>query len=450
MNNFDNFENVIPIIDDVIRPCYLNKIQEIILQQVWQGKTYSEIAKHYNYDAEYVKTKGCELWQLLSKSFGTKIGKNTFVPFMRSQINTIETNPKFSRQSEMTAPNETKREQIYWTTAPDVSAFRGRNKELTQLYDCIQKPCYRSIVVSGMAGCGKTTLATKFAQEVGDQFDYVIWFSLNKSFSIKALLKNYLQIFAPQGEVFSGNSSDNINVSSLLSKFLECLRTYRCLLIIDNLDSIFESNREAFSYPKNSEEYTQLLRCLVATEHQSLSLFTCNIKPKVLEYYASNRVYFMRLRGLDHASIAQIYRNRLKTNLSELEWQSLIEYCNYNPQIINIFATNINNVLEGNFDWALKELSLLQEIGHILEKELSSLSEIEKEIIYWLAINCSYPKNEIFKQRIFRFRLKSRLQESFIFLQERGLILRKDNNYILQPLIKDYIQKKLISIGLQS
>jgi DNA replication protein DnaC len=447
INNSYSFENVIPIIDDVIRPCYLNKIQEIILKQVWEGKTYSEIAQHYNYDAEYIKTKGCELWKLLSKSFGTKIAKSTFVPFMRSQMSSLENNLKFAREDERTIDIKIPSERIYWATAPDVGNFQGRKAELAELNNWSRELCCRSIVISGMVGCGKTTLATKFAKEVSDRFDYVIWFSLTESLSVKTLLKNYLQIFASQEEGLLLDNSDNI--SSLLTTFIEYLRSYRCLLIIDNLDSILESNCATISYRQNSEEYAQLLRCLVATDHQSLSIFTSNIKPKVLQYYASDRVFFMNIDGLKQSTIDLVYRNRLKTNLTELEWQSLTQYCHYNPQIVNIFATNIDNILEEDFDWTLKEIALLKEISSLLEKELNNLSELEKEIVYWLAINCSCPKKELLERRVSYFRPKSQLQESFNFLKERGLICKQGGNYILQPLMKDYIQKKLIAIGLQ-
>lgn len=446
INNSYSFENVIFIVDDVIRPSYLNKIQEIILKQVWEGKTYSEIASLYNYDAEYIKTKGCELWKLLSKSFGTQISKSNFVPFMRSQISLLESK---AHQPQITQTVTIEREKIHWNTAPDVTDFQGRTAELTKLSHWSQEPSCRSIVISGMVGCGKSILAAKFAQQVSSQFDYVIWFSLSESIPVKALLRNYLEIFISAKDRNGVNFSDDL--SNLLNKFLEYLRAYRCLLIIDDLDSILESDCATIYYRQNAEEYSQLLRCLVATYHQSLSIFTSNIKPKMLEYYTSSRVFFMHLQGLKQSTLNLIYRNRLKTNLTELQWHSLSKYCVYNPQIINIFTSNINNILlEEDFAWTLKEISLLKEIADLIEKELKNLSELEKEIVYWLAINCSCPKSELLERRVSHFRRTiSQLQESFSILKKRGLIYKKENDYVLQPLIKDYIQKKLIEIGLQ-
>ncbi|AFZ34366.1 NB-ARC domain protein [Stanieria cyanosphaera PCC 7437] len=448
INNSYSFESIIFIIDEVIRPSYLNKIQEIILKQVWEGKTYSEIANIYNYDTEYIKTKGCELWKLLSKSFGTQINKSNFVPFMRSQINSLNSSLDKYQKRETTITSNSKQEYIHWTTAPEITNFQGRQMELTQLHNWSQEPCCRAVIISGMVGCGKTALAIKFGKQISEQFDYVIWFSLTESLSVKELLKSYLQIFA--SSVDQSLVDDYEHINSLLTKFVEHLRTYRCLLIIDDLDSILESDSTTIFYRQNSEEYAQLLRCLVATHHQSLSIFTSSIKPKIFEYYDNERVFFMHLQGLNQSSLELVYRNRLKNNnLTELQWHSLIKYCQYNPQIINIFVSNINNILEEDFNCILQEISLLKEVTKILEQELNNLSKLEKEMLYWLAINSGYTKNELLERQFSHFRPKSKLHESFDFLRERGLIYKKDNNYILQPLMKNYMQKKLIEIIIQ-
>ncbi|HHP7232464.1 MAG TPA: hypothetical protein ACFCUY_16590, partial [Xenococcaceae cyanobacterium] len=78
-----NCDQVIQLIDHQINPSYLNKIQEIILKETWQGKTYVEIAKEYNYESEYIKSAGCELWKLISQAFNQQINKSNFVAFIK-------------------------------------------------------------------------------------------------------------------------------------------------------------------------------------------------------------------------------------------------------------------------------------------------------------------------------------------------------------------------------
>ncbi|MGL5877694.1 MAG: hypothetical protein ACRC2V_07935, partial [Xenococcaceae cyanobacterium] len=80
-SEFD-FEKVLTEIDRAIKPAYLNKVQELVLRHTYEGKTYSQIATTYCYEKEYIKTVGCELWRLLSKSFDRPINKANFTQFI--------------------------------------------------------------------------------------------------------------------------------------------------------------------------------------------------------------------------------------------------------------------------------------------------------------------------------------------------------------------------------
>jgi hypothetical protein len=86
MNNSIDFNSVLSLIDRTISPTYLSATQEIVLREVWNGKTYSKMACDYNYDPEYIKTVGCNLWQILSNAFNEQINKSNFVPYMRQRI----------------------------------------------------------------------------------------------------------------------------------------------------------------------------------------------------------------------------------------------------------------------------------------------------------------------------------------------------------------------------
>lgn len=53
----------------------LSALQRTILQQVWQGKKYLEIAHYYGYTEGHIKDISAQLWKLLSKELGEKITK---------------------------------------------------------------------------------------------------------------------------------------------------------------------------------------------------------------------------------------------------------------------------------------------------------------------------------------------------------------------------------------
>jgi len=80
----------------------LNKIQEIVFRQSWEGQSYKEIAASTEYEYDYIKDAGAKLWKLLSTALQEKVKKDNLKSVLkrylrRSQVNlqrnlTIEVN----------------------------------------------------------------------------------------------------------------------------------------------------------------------------------------------------------------------------------------------------------------------------------------------------------------------------------------------------------------------
>ena len=73
------------IIDRILEPESLSKVQELILRECWQGKTYQEIASASGYDSDYIRVVGSRLWQNLSLAFEEKVSKNNFKSVFRQK-----------------------------------------------------------------------------------------------------------------------------------------------------------------------------------------------------------------------------------------------------------------------------------------------------------------------------------------------------------------------------
>jgi hypothetical protein len=54
----------------------LSELQKVILQQVWQGRKYLEIANYYGCTEGHAKDVGSQLWKLLSFALQQKITKS--------------------------------------------------------------------------------------------------------------------------------------------------------------------------------------------------------------------------------------------------------------------------------------------------------------------------------------------------------------------------------------
>lgn len=76
-------EEILAIVDNLIQPQRLTTLQEIVLRQCWNGKTYQQIATDSDYDADYIRVVGSRLWQILSDACGEKVTKNNFRSILR-------------------------------------------------------------------------------------------------------------------------------------------------------------------------------------------------------------------------------------------------------------------------------------------------------------------------------------------------------------------------------
>ena len=130
---------------------------------------------------------------------------------------------------------------IDWGEAVDVSVFFGRDAELSKLEECILNDKCRLITLLGMGGIGKTSLSVKLGHHLQDRFECVIWRSLRNSPPLQSLLDSFLQVFSRGEPVKLSDNSDSVNEKTSL--FLEYLHSHRCLIILDNVESILASGK---------------------------------------------------------------------------------------------------------------------------------------------------------------------------------------------------------------
>lgn len=69
-------EEALNILDRVLPDAPLNNLQETVFCQVWEGKTYAEIAENCNYEYSYIRDVGFKLWQHLSEVLDRKVSKS--------------------------------------------------------------------------------------------------------------------------------------------------------------------------------------------------------------------------------------------------------------------------------------------------------------------------------------------------------------------------------------
>lgn len=270
-------EEAIAFTNTILQPNYLSHVQNLVFRQCWEGKTYSQIASTSDYNSDYLREVGSQIWKLLSENLSKKVTKNNLRSVLmqhqviaKSPVEPIRSNP-FNTTS-----------CVDWGDAIDVSFFYGRNTELTTLEQWIlgdsspgkkSQPC-RMILLEGVSGIGKTALAVKIAQKVQDRFDFLIWRSLRNAAPIEDILSKWIHILSHQQETIIPNTLDD-----KIIHLLQYLRTSRCLLILDNFETILRLGDLRGRYRDGYEGYGQLLRCIGETSHQSCLIVTSREKP---------------------------------------------------------------------------------------------------------------------------------------------------------------------------
>jgi hypothetical protein len=85
-----NVEEALIILDTILAPQRLSKVQELVFRQCFLGRTYHEIAENLGYDYDYIRVTGYRLWQTVSEALGERVTKYNFQAVLRQQENQVK------------------------------------------------------------------------------------------------------------------------------------------------------------------------------------------------------------------------------------------------------------------------------------------------------------------------------------------------------------------------
>ncbi len=270
-----NNEEALAIVETALSEERLSKVQVSVFQHAWEEQSYLEIAKKLGYEVGYVKQMGSQLWQLLSQAFGEKVTKSNVHLVLKQKARqrsqesgATDNTPKIQNQSCAESVPKVRpkiQNRTDWGDATDVSVFYGRTGELATLERWIVQERCRLVGLFGMGGIGKTSLSVKLAKQIQGEFEFVIWRSLRNAPPIQDLLADLIQFLSAQQETDLPDS-----LEGRILRLLNYLRQYRCLLVLDNGETIMQAGDSLHnSYPSHNggyqtgyEGYGQLFKCI--------------------------------------------------------------------------------------------------------------------------------------------------------------------------------------------
>ncbi|WP_200667986.1 NB-ARC domain-containing protein [Oxynema sp. CENA135] len=334
-----------------------------------------------------------------------------------------------------------------WGNAPDLSSFYGREAELATLEHWIVGDRCRSISILGLGGIGKTSLAIAAVKEVleAGNFDRLIWRSLSHAPTPETLLDDLLLRFYPE------TLDPPAAIATKMTLVIEGLRSRRCLIVLDDVETILRPGDRLGRYQSGYEVYGQLFQRVGESPHQSTFLILSQEKLREISLLAGSNqpVRLLKLDGLKLQDARQLLQEKHLTGQPE-HWQELIDNYRGNPLALKIVATTIQEVFGCSVDRFIKYKTLVIKdlFLEVLERQFERLSPLEQKIVFYLAQN-QYPHSleQIHLQMKTTNLSHSDLIEPLESLSGRSLIEKTKNHetheplFTLQPVIRKYAIK---------
>ncbi|MEL6939172.1 MAG: ATP-binding protein [Cyanobacteria bacterium J06598_1] len=321
---------------------------------------------------------------------------------------------------------------INWAQMPDVPELYGRSQELAQLQEWVLRDdACRLIAVNGPAGMGKTSLVITLSTALQSEFESVIWQSLRHRPNFESVVSYWLdQLPAQFGQAES-------RYDSVLDRFMRYLHSHRCLIVIDNLETILLSGSLTGGYEVGYEDYAELLRRLSEEPHQSCVVVTS--RESIAEIHgfssATSPIRNLTLEGLSYGAAEQVLEE--EGLVVQKPFKHLIDQYRGNPLILRIVALNIQELFNGDVSHFLKQRqTLFGNIEYLIAQQCDRLSSEEQMILIQLTQQAEPLPIDRLEQP---FSL-----QAITALRRRSLVEKSEAGFTLRPAVMEYARRYLL------
>lgn len=135
---------------------------------------------------------------------------------------------------------------------------------------------------------------------------------------------------------------------------------------------------------------------------------------------------------------------------SDTEWSELVKRYSGNPLALKIVETTIYELFGGNvrdfLDQIKQETAVYGDVRALLDQQFNRLSDLEKQVMYWLAIDREYVALTEMQKYILTPESLTRLLEAVESLRRRSLIKKESTSGRLRQhyIIMEYMTEQVI------
>lgn len=339
--------------------------------------------------------------------------------------------------------------------APTARALYGRRVETETLRTWLGTEGCRLVGLFGPPGIGKSSIALDLIAHEEDagaeahsspltEFEFVIWRKLVNSPDPRTLLSDVISTLSRHREVRLPHA-----VEPLIQLLIEYLQQHRCLLVLDNFESLMdrppEPGDEHASWP-----YEELLSALARGRHRSSVLITSRLRPRLFAEMAGRdkpvREYFVE--GVDESAAAQIALAIAELEGEEEQWSRFSQLYDGNPLALELAARYVRSAFGSKLTRFFEEgLVLFQNIEELLfwqVKRLPNDRNRELELLYWLAINRDEVSLSELRSDLLTLESQASLGSTLSRLEEWLPISRGGARLGLQPVLLEYMTGMLV------
>jgi WD40 repeat protein len=329
-----------------------------------------------------------------------------------------------------------------WGDAPNSGALHGRTVELELLSRWILIEGCRVVGLLGVGGIGKTKLAVGLASSLAPHVDTIFWRSVRNGLPFDQWLNDAIRFLSDQQVAPSTREEDR------LRQLLELLRARRCLLVLDNLDTVLEAGANSAVYRTGYEGYGRLLQRLGEARHQSHLLVTSREEPAECVPPEGTRgaVRALRLEGLDEPAARALLVNRgLEGHAAD--WAALVGRYGGNALALLIVSATIRDVFDRDIAKFLTEgQAVYGGIRRLLEAQVARLSPAEHAVLSWLAIEREPVRFDELAGDAGASMSRRAALEAVEALGRRSLLEHAEGGAAItvQPVVLDYVTNRLV------
>lgn len=441
-----NFEEGLDIVDEAVLLNVgrrLNEVEISVLKGSWHKQTYDVIAHETHYSVNYLKIHvGPALWKTLSTALAEPVTKLNIRSILERRWRNFGKPEGGNGSAVGDTVSSLSSCQADWGEVIDVSLFYGRTAELDTLTQWIISERCRLVALLGMGGIGKTALSVKLAHQLSNaskqsgktEFQFAIWRSLRNAPPLETLLEEMVTVLSQQQEI-----------QSSFSRLMHYLRSFRCLVILDNFETVLQGGDYVGQFRSGYEDYGELLRLLGESDHQSCIILTSREKPAEVATFEGMdlKVRSLLLSGSPEAAQSLLQAKGLIG--SEEQKTLLCDRYGNSPLALKIVASSIQAIFDREIAAFLAEDTFVfNGIQRLLEQQFQRLSPLEPSVLYWLAINREPKTFAELHEDIVPAVSKANLLEAIESLQWRSLIEKSAGGFTLQPVVMEFVTEHLL------